>query len=94
MGKFCEVCAKGSMSGHNVSHSNRKTNRIWAPNVQRVRVVVDGQAKRRRLDIERPVPESTGRLLVTALFPSPATRSQKREPLKRSLPASDIFFSM
>ena len=43
MGKFCE---KGSMSGHNVSHSNRKTNRIWAPNVQRVRVVVDGQAKR------------------------------------------------
>ena len=45
MGKFCEVCAKGSMSGHNVSHSNRKTNRIWAPNVQRVRVVVDGQAK-------------------------------------------------
>ena len=46
MGKFCEVCAKGSMSGHNVSHSNRKTNRIWAPNVQRVRIVVDGQAKR------------------------------------------------
>ena len=46
MGKFCEVCAKGSMSGHNVSHSNRKTNRIWAPKVQRVRVVVDGQAKR------------------------------------------------
>ena len=46
MGKFCEVCAKGSMSGHNVSHSNRKTIRIWAPNVQRVRVVVDGQAKR------------------------------------------------
>ena len=46
MGKFCEVCAKGSISGHNVSHSNRKTNRIWAPNVQRVRVVVDGQAKR------------------------------------------------
>ena len=46
MGKFCEVCAKGSMSGHNVSHSNRKTNRIWAPNVQRVRVVVNDQAKR------------------------------------------------
>ena len=46
MGKFCEVCAKGTMSGHNVSHSNRKTNRIWAPNVQRVRVVVNGTAKR------------------------------------------------
>ena len=45
MGKFCEICAKGAMSGHNVSHSNRKTNRVWAPNVQRVRVLVDGQAK-------------------------------------------------
>ena len=46
MGKFCEVCAKGTISGHNVSHSNRKTNRIWAPNVQNVRVVVDGTVKR------------------------------------------------
>ena len=46
MGKFCEICAKGTISGHNVSHSNRKTNRIWAPNVQRVRVVVDGTANR------------------------------------------------
>ena len=46
MGKFCEICAKGTISGHNVSHSNRKTNRIWAPNVQNVRVVVDGTVKR------------------------------------------------
>ena len=43
MGKFCEVCAKGTMSGHNVSHSNRKSNRSWAPNVQKVRVLVDGK---------------------------------------------------
>ena len=28
------------------AHSNRKTNRIWAPNVQNVRVVVNGTAKR------------------------------------------------
>ena len=46
MGHFCEVCEKGTMSGHNVSHSNRKTNRIWAPNVQRVRVLVNGQSRR------------------------------------------------
>ena len=30
------------MSGNNVSHSNRHTRRVWAPNTQRVRVVVDG----------------------------------------------------
>ena len=46
MGKFCEVCEKGAMSGHNVSHSNRKSNRVWAPNVQNVRVLGNGQPKR------------------------------------------------
>lgn len=46
MGKFCEVCEKGAMSGHNVSHSNRKTNRKWAPNVQRVRVEIGGTVRR------------------------------------------------
>jgi large subunit ribosomal protein L28 len=44
MGKFCQVCAKGLMTGHNVSHSNRKSSRSWAPNVQRIRVQIGGQA--------------------------------------------------
>lgn len=43
MGKFCEVCEKGLMSGHKVSHSNRKSNRVWAPNVQKVRVLKEGR---------------------------------------------------
>ena len=38
MGKFCEVCGKGVKYGNNVSHSNRKTRRTWAPNTQRVDV--------------------------------------------------------
>ena len=42
MGKFCEVCEKGQMIGHNVSHSNRKSSRTWAPNVQQLRVIVEG----------------------------------------------------
>ncbi len=46
MGKFCQVCEKGLMSGHNVSHSNRKSNRTWAPNVQQLRVIVEGQPMR------------------------------------------------
>lgn len=43
MGKFCEVCHKGTMSGNNVSHSKRRMRRIWAPNTQRVRVNVNGK---------------------------------------------------
>ena len=46
MGKFCEVCHKGVVSGNNVSHSNRKTRRVWAPNTQKVRVIVNGTPTR------------------------------------------------
>ena len=31
MGKFCEICEKGTLNGNNVSHSNRKSHRL--PNV-------------------------------------------------------------
>ena len=46
MGKFCDVCEKTAMSGHKVSHSERKSNRKWAPNVQSVRVMVGASPKR------------------------------------------------
>ena len=36
----CEVCGKGVTFGCNVSHSNRKTNRAWKPNIRRVKAVV------------------------------------------------------
>ena len=38
MSRVCSVCGKGKMSGNQVSHSNRKTRRSWAPNVQKVKV--------------------------------------------------------
>ena len=41
----CDLCGKGVVFGHNVSHSNRKTNRTWKPNIRRVRAVVNGSAK-------------------------------------------------
>ena len=46
MSRLCEVCGKGVVYGNNVSHSNRKTRRTWAPNTQRVRVMVNGTPKR------------------------------------------------
>ena len=41
----CELCGKGVTFGHNVSHSNRKTNRTWKPNIRRVKAVVSGSVK-------------------------------------------------
>lgn len=36
MSRRCELTGKGVMTGHNVSHSNRKTNRRYLPNLQTV----------------------------------------------------------
>ena len=41
----CSVCGKGVTFGLNVSHSNRKTNRMWKPNIRRVKAVVNGTPK-------------------------------------------------
>ena len=41
----CDICGKGVVFGHNVSHSNRKNNRTWKPNIRRVKAVVNGTHK-------------------------------------------------
>ena len=46
MSKKCDVCEKGPQTGHKVSHSNRKSKRIWAPNIQKVKVIVNGTPKK------------------------------------------------
>jgi large subunit ribosomal protein L28 len=30
----CQICGKKPITGHNVSHSHRKTKRRWLPNIQ------------------------------------------------------------
>ena len=44
MAKCC-ICGKGVTFGHNVSHSNRKTSRMWKPNIRKVRANVNGTVK-------------------------------------------------
>ena len=38
----CDCCGKGVTFGIKVSHSCRRSNRAWKPNVKRVKAVVDG----------------------------------------------------
>mgnify|MGYP001561132360 CR=1 FL=1 len=42
----CELCGKAVSFGHNVSHSKRRTGRVWMPNVQQHRVMVGGASRR------------------------------------------------
>ena len=46
MSKVCAVCGKGPSFGHNRSHSMVATNRRFNPNLQRVRILVNGVARR------------------------------------------------
>lgn len=39
----CEISGKGKMYGHNVSFSQRKTRKVFKPNVQKKTLVIDGQ---------------------------------------------------
>ena len=41
----CEICEKKVVYGLAVSHSNRKTNRTWKPNIRKVKAIVDGSTK-------------------------------------------------
>ena len=38
----CEVCGKGVAFGIKLSHSHRRTNRTFKPNVQKVKAIVEG----------------------------------------------------
>lgn len=42
----CEICGKSVSFGIKVSHSHRRSNRTWKPNIRRVRAVVNGTPKK------------------------------------------------
>jgi large subunit ribosomal protein L28 len=49
MSRVCEICSKGIRFGNRRSHANNASRRIWQPNLQNVRAIVDGRAKRIRV---------------------------------------------
>ncbi|MCX5749145.1 MAG: 50S ribosomal protein L28 [Candidatus Saganbacteria bacterium] len=46
MSRRCFICKKGPLSGNTVSHSNMKSLRRWLPNLQKIRIVVNGKVRR------------------------------------------------
>ncbi|NLV17048.1 MAG: 50S ribosomal protein L28 [Syntrophomonadaceae bacterium] len=42
----CSVCGKGISFGKKYSHSHIRTNRQWKPNIQNIRVLVNGTPKK------------------------------------------------
>ena len=46
MARRCGITGKGVQTGNNVSHANNKTKRTFKPNLQKIRVLIDGKPKR------------------------------------------------
>ncbi len=46
MARTCAICKKKTVTGRSISHAHNVTSRQWAPNLQRVRAVVDGATRR------------------------------------------------
>ena len=42
----CDICGKGAHFGNNVSHSHRRSHRIWNSNIRSVKCVVNGAQKK------------------------------------------------
>lgn len=46
MASVCDICGKTPGFGNNISHSHRRSRRRWNPNIQRLRIMVDGAPRR------------------------------------------------
>jgi large subunit ribosomal protein L28 len=42
MAAVCDICGVSPQFGNNISHSHRRTRRRWDPNVQKMRVLING----------------------------------------------------
>ncbi|BER92113.1 50S ribosomal protein L28 [Thermatribacter velox] len=42
----CEICGKKPSFGNQISHSHRVSRRIWRPNIQKVRALINGQRRK------------------------------------------------
>lgn len=99
MSARCDVCHRKPMYGHNVSHSNRKTNRRFNLNLQSRRLLIDGEMKRvkictRCLRTMVKVPKvrkinraAQARMTALATPASPAAQPAQPAPVATETPA-------
>lgn len=87
MARRCELTGKETQFGHNVAHSNRKTNRRFCPNLQKVTLHSDALRRGVRLRVStralRSVQHNGGldRFLLTtadARLAEPALRLKRK----------------
>ncbi len=46
MARECEICGKKRATGNTVSHANNRTKRVFRPNLQSIRALINGATRR------------------------------------------------
>jgi large subunit ribosomal protein L28 len=46
MAKSCDICGKGALAGHKISHAHNVSAKRWQVNLRSVRALVDGRTVR------------------------------------------------
>lgn len=41
MSSRCDICGKSRSTGHRISRSDNRVKRVWLPNIQRIRIVLN-----------------------------------------------------
>jgi len=97
MARRCELTGKKPLSGHHVSHSNVKTNRVFNPNLQNVTLYSEGLRRKLRLKVTTRALRSVQRyggidafLLETADAKLGEVGLDLKRQLKKRLGASQV----
>ena len=45
MSKECAICGKRPNTGHQISHAHNVSKRRWLPNLQKIRIEIDGRPR-------------------------------------------------
>jgi large subunit ribosomal protein L28 len=52
MSQKCEICGKMPIVGNRISHAHNVTKRRWMPNLQRIRIMVDGTPRKMNVCVQ------------------------------------------
>ena len=92
MARVCTVCGKGPITGNNVSHANNRTKRRWYPNLQTVRVLVDGAPRRVRVCTQCMKSNRVVKAPRTAIPPDASQSRRQNVPAEKRGPEGPLLY--
>jgi large subunit ribosomal protein L28 len=90
MSRKCDISGKAVLSGQNVSHAQNKTKRKFRPNLKKVKVLVNGKAKKLTVSMKTLKNIKKGKVkgvqMATTYGAQPTEEKQKKAEVKAQKP--------